>query len=213
MGGRSEKQKGKKTSKNYSRTQKTTVVLPVMVLALVLLAVMLQCSRAEEQVTVKRMVAHWLPTGLLDLNAFHATTGVHPAQEASARAMRDTPYLRINKEHMLDTLELRIAAEASGMLGPGKSLLDIGAASCEMGMYLERKYRMNISCYDKVPVELNKYSHNENYDIRRHEVHIFDGKCLPNEPNMSYDTVTFNSVLHHAANDTYNLLKGSRALE
>ena len=117
------------------------------------------------------------------------------------------------KKHILDALEV----QAPYLVGADRqhfwtnlSLVDVGAGGAEITSYLTHKYGLSSRALDILPPDQNRFS------LRRNEqtaaqvpmvpVEVFDGSHLPCKDN-SADMVLFNSVLHHAADDTEMLLQ------
>lgn len=123
---------------------------------------------------------------------------------------RNTTYLRM-KRHILDALEVQAPAlvgqSAETFWRAGSSVLDVGAGTGEIGLYLQSKYELVCSGVDVVKPEANKYAMGRKGDRREFlPIEIFDGASLP-VPSGSKDVVLFNAVLHHAANNTLGLVK------
>lgn len=124
-----------------------------------------------------------------------------------ASAGRQGPFVshpvRMGKTHVLDSLEVRIPSTACDIWRAGDRLLDVGAGDGEIGRYLEYKYGLSTSAVDIVAPENNKWAGGI---TARAKVDTYDGANLP-APSQSFDVVMFNSVLHHAANNTPSLLR------
>lgn len=136
-----------------------------------------------------------------------------PLEQAWLRAqiLRDTRYLRLSKRHVLDALEVYIPAlaGAADIWAPGSRILDVGAGSGELSAFFAKKYKLNVSALDILAPSVNKWagaSAGGHQKVNAFPVGVFDGSRLPAQ-GLDYDTVLFNSVLHHAAHNTPSLLR------
>ena len=116
------------------------------------------------------------------------------------------------KKHILDALEV----QAPFLVGADRqhfwtnlSLVDVGAGGGEITSYLTHKYGLSSRALDILPPDQNRFSLRKNQETAAQQpmvpVEVFDGSHLPCKDN-SADMVLFNSVLHHAADDTQMLL-------
>ena len=119
----------------------------------------------------------------------------------------------VTKKHILDALEV----QAPYLVGADRqrfwanlSLVDVGAGGGEITSYLTHKYRLKARALDILPPEQNRFSLRKNEANAAQQpmvpVEVFDGTHLPCK-DSSADMVLFNSVLHHAADDTEMLLR------
>ena len=119
----------------------------------------------------------------------------------------------VTKKHILDALEV----QAPFLVGADRqhfwtnlSLVDVGAGGAEITSYLTHKYGLSSRALDILPPEQNRFSLRKNEGNAAQQpmvpVEVFDGSHLPCADN-SADMVLFNSVLHHAADDTEALLQ------
>lgn len=111
----------------------------------------------------------------------------------------------VEKQHILDALEVQAPALAgvspSCFWAQGQRLLDVGAGSGELALYLQEKYAVNATAFDVVEASQNAYA-------LKHEalkIHVFDGRSLP-LTEKSFEVVMINSVLHHAAKNAVSLV-------
>ena len=91
----------------------------------------------------------------------------------------------------------------------GDSVLDVGAGSGEMTLYLQAKYGLLCRGVDIVKPNNNVFFAKKASNGRGREflpIDLFDGVSLPCA-DKSYDLVMINSVLHHAANKTHGLVR------
>ena len=130
------------------------------------------------------------------------------------------------KASIFDALECDVPALAAPVWKKGSRILDVGAGRGVFDTYLEKKYNVEIVCIDIVPSDcvrgLNNWastkckgsqgssqfnsSRTPGSEYTPHKVGIFDGRTLTGHADASYDTVLFNSVLHHAAEKAPGLL-------
>ena len=115
--------------------------------------------------------------------------------------------------HMLDGLEVQAPAlagmQAHHFWRQGDSVLDVGAGSGEMTLYLQAKYGLLCRGVDIVKPNNNVFFAKKASNGRGREflpIDLFDGVSLPCA-DKSYDLVMINSVLHHAANKTHGLVR------
>ena len=115
--------------------------------------------------------------------------------------------------HMLDALEVQAPAlagmQAHHFWRKGDSVLDVGAGSGEMTLYLQAKYGLLCRGVDIVKPNNNMFFAKKVSNGRGREflpIDLFDGVSLPCA-DKSYDLVMINSVLHHAANKTHGLVR------
>ena len=139
----------------------------------------------------------------------------HPSIPGSAfkaaSAARNTTYLAVTKQHMLDAIEVQAPAlyglTRSQLFRAGDTLLDVGAGSGQMANYLRNKYRLCARAVDVMPPTQNVWAVDRTeINASRLAVETFDGKRLP-AASASADVILLGSVLHHAANDTAALLQ------
>ena len=88
----------------------------------------------------------------------------------------------------------------------GAKILDVGAGSGTTGAYLEKRYGVEVRSYEVLPPGENKYATMHNQREMGAALRIFNGRRLPDEGDAAHDTVIFNAVLHHAAQNTFALL-------
>ena len=132
----------------------------------------------------------------------------------AAASGRNTAFLRSVKRHILDGLEVQAPALAGiedprALWSNGASVLDVGAGSGEIPLYLQRKYGLLCHGVDVVKPSKNRFFANSSSNGHGKEylpIELFDGSSLPSA-NKSFDIVMFVSVLHHAANATVALVR------
>ena len=132
---------------------------------------------------------------------------VVPATNAfrTRRKDPDDGVWRINKKaHVLDALEITLPQMLPNVWRKGNTFLDVGSGGGETAGFLSHKYGVDITAYDVVLPERNKWVMRA---TRRHPVRVFNGRTLPNVADRSHDVVIFNSVLHHAAHNAPELIR------
>ena len=148
------------------------------------------------------------------LSWFSVPLNVSRGSMARAASGRTTKFLKSVKRHILDGLEVQAPAlagfdEPRALWSNGTSVLDVGAGSGEIPLYLQRKYGLLCRGVDVVKPSENRFFANSSSNGKGKEylpIELFDGSSLPNA-DKSFDIVMFVSVLHHAANATVALLR------